>query len=152
SGPPLAVMLNNQGFGKGEFRAALGVIRLGESTFTAVAYLTAGIITTTSLNLIPQILPSVLVGVPIGAFLIRRIPTETFRRLCMSFDAWVVAFGVSSVLRDVKIVEGPSAFLFLAAVVLIDAWLLWRFFSVAPDSAESAEETVVAARAGDGLD
>lgn len=129
SGPPLAVMLNNQGFGKREFRASLGVIRLAESTFTAVAYLSAGLITTTSISLIPQIIPSVLVGVPIGAFLIRRIRTETFRRLCMSFDAWVVAFGVSSVLRDLKIVEGPSAYLFLAAVVLIDAWLLWRFFS-----------------------
>jgi uncharacterized protein len=129
SGPPLAVMLNNQGFGKREFRASLGVIRLAESTFTAVAYLSAGLITTTSISLIPQIVPSVLVGVPIGAFLIRRIRTETFRRLCMSFDAWVVAFGVSSVLRDLKIVEGPSAYLFLAAVILIDAWLLWRFFS-----------------------
>jgi len=129
SGPPLAVMLNNQGFGKREFRASLGVIRLAESTFTAVAYLSAGLITTTSISLIPQIIPSVLVGVPIGAFLIRRIRTETFRRLCMSFDAWVVAFGVSSVLRDLKIVEGPSAYLFLAVVILIDAWLLWRFFS-----------------------
>jgi uncharacterized membrane protein YfcA len=130
SGPPLAVMLKNQGYGKREFRAALGVIRLAESTFTAVAYLSAGLITTTSLMLIPQILPSVLIGVPIGAFLIRRMPTEIFRRLCMSFDAWIVGFGMSSVLRDVKIVEGPNAYLFLAAVVLIDSWLLWRFFTV----------------------
>jgi uncharacterized membrane protein YfcA len=129
SGPPLAVMLNNQGYGKHEFRAALGMIRLAESSFTAVAYLTAGLITTTSLALIPNILPSVLVGVPIGAFLIRHIRTETFRRLCMSFDAWVVAFGVSSVLRDLQILEGARAFLVLVAVVLIDAWLLWRFFS-----------------------
>jgi uncharacterized membrane protein YfcA len=132
SGPPLALMLNNQGYDKREFRAALGLIRLAESTFTAIAYLTTGLITTTSLTLIPQILPSVLVGVPIGAFLIRRIPTETFRRFCMSFDAWIVAFGVSTVLRDIKLVEGPQAFLFLAAVVVIDAWLLWRFFRVRP--------------------
>jgi uncharacterized membrane protein YfcA len=129
SGPPLAVLLNNQGFAKREFRAALGLIRLAESTFTAIAYLSVGLITTTSTALIPQILPSVLIGVPIGAQLIRHMPPETFRRLCMSFDAWVVAFGVSTVLRDVRIVEGPSAFLFLAAVILIDAWLLFRFFS-----------------------
>lgn len=129
SGPPLAVLLNNQGLAKREFRAALGVIRLAESTFTAVAYLNAGLFTMTSVNLIPFILPSVMVGVPIGAQLIRRMPAETFRRLCMSFDAWVVAFGISTALRDVKIVEGSKAFLFLAAVVLIDAWLLYRFFS-----------------------
>jgi hypothetical protein len=83
----------------------------------------------TSIALIPQILPSVLIGVPIGAFLIRHIPTETFRRICMSFDAWVVAFGVSTVVRDLKIVEGLTPFLFLEAVIVIDAWLLWRFFS-----------------------
>src|SRR2546425_1651313 len=106
SGPPLAVMLNNQGLDKREFRAALGFIRLAESTFTAVAYLTAGLFTTRSMALVPQILPSVLIGVPIGAQLIRRMRAETFRRICMSFDAWVVGFGVSTVLRDLKIVEG----------------------------------------------
>src|SRR5207253_1314049 len=33
SGPPLSVMLNNQGLAKREFRAALGLIRLAESSF-----------------------------------------------------------------------------------------------------------------------
>src|SRR6185369_7101207 len=112
SGPPLAVMLNNQGLDKRDFRAALGVIRLAESSFTVIAYLVAGLITTTSIGLIPWILPSVLIGVPIGAQLIRRMPAETFRRLCMSFDAWVVAFGVSTVFRDLKIVEGNGGYLF----------------------------------------
>jgi uncharacterized membrane protein YfcA len=129
SGPPLAVMLNNQGLAKREFRAALGFIRLAESTFTAIAYFTAGLITTQSITLIPQILPSVLIGVPIGAWLIRQMRVETFRRLCMSFDAWVVGFGVSTVLRDLKIVDGGAAYLFLLVVILIDAVLLYRFFS-----------------------
>jgi uncharacterized protein len=129
SGPPLAVMLNNQGLAKREFRAALGFIRLAESSFTAIAYLTAGLITPTSLALIPQIVPSVLIGVPIGAALIRQMHPETFRRWCMSFDAWVVGFGVSTVLRDLKVVEGANAYLFLLGVVLIDVWLLVRFFS-----------------------
>ena len=38
SGPPLAVMLSNQGLTKRDFRAALGFIRLAESSFTAIAY------------------------------------------------------------------------------------------------------------------
>jgi len=67
SGPPLAVLLNNQGLAKREFRAALGLIRLAESTFTMIAYFVAGLFTLTSIKLIPQILPSVLIGVPIGA-------------------------------------------------------------------------------------
>lgn len=129
SGPPLAVLLNNQGLAKREFRAALGFIRLAESSFTAIAYLTAGLFTTSSIALIPQILPSVLIGVPIGARLIRRMPAETFRRICMSFDAWVVGFGASTVLRDLRIVEGATAYLVLLAVILVDVWLLYRFFA-----------------------
>src|ERR1043166_2162193 len=46
SGPPLALLLNNQGLQKREFRASLGFIRLAESSFTAIAYLSAGLITT----------------------------------------------------------------------------------------------------------
>jgi uncharacterized protein len=130
SGPPLALLLNNQGLDKREFRAALGFIRLAESSFTAIAYLWAGLITRESNLLIPQILPSVLIGVPIGAALIRQMKVETFRRICMSFDAWIVGFGVSTVLRDINVVQGPAAYLFLAAVIAVDGVLLYRFFSV----------------------
>jgi uncharacterized membrane protein YfcA len=129
SGPPLAVMLNNQGFAKRDFRAALGIVRLAESTMTAAAYMWAGLFTSASIGLIPHILPSVLIGVPIGAYLIRHLRAETFRRICMSFDAWVVAFGISTLLRDLHIVAGGSAYLVMLAVGLVDAWLLYRFFS-----------------------
>src|SRR5262245_24626460 len=53
SGPPLALLFNNQGLAKGEFRAALGLIRLAESTLTASAYVVLGLYTTTSLALVP---------------------------------------------------------------------------------------------------
>ena len=111
SGPPLAIMLNNQGFVKQEFRAGLALVRLAESSFTAVAYYFAGIYTLQSFMLIPFIFPSILVGVPLGSFIIHRMPPETFRRICMSFDAWIVGFGLSSVLRDLKVIPGARAYL-----------------------------------------
>src|SRR5262245_19080897 len=129
SGPPLAIMLNNQGFAKREFRAALGFVRLAESSMTAVAYLYAGLFGVASLRLIPWIVPSVAIGVPIGAQLIRRLRPETFRRICMSFDAWVVAFGLSKLLHDMGFVETEAAYLLLLAVIILDAWLLYRFFA-----------------------
>jgi len=132
SGPPLAIMLNNQGLAKRDFRAALGVIRLAESSMTAVAYAYAGLFTVTSLGLIPWIVPSILIGVPIGAFVIQRVDPETFRRICMSFDAWVVGFGLSRLLQELMIVESNAAYLLLAAVGALDAWLLYRFFSHPP--------------------
>jgi uncharacterized membrane protein YfcA len=131
SGPPLAVALNNQGFAKQEFRASLGLIRLAESGFTAIAYATAGLLTPTSLALIPQIVPGVAIGVPVGAFLIRHVRVETFRRICMSFDAWIVAFGISTLFRTLHIIDSRAAYLIMAVVGLIDAYLLYRFFSSA---------------------
>jgi uncharacterized membrane protein YfcA len=130
SGPPLALMLNNQGLAKREFRAALGFVRLAEASFTAIAYASAGFYTRASFGLTPAIVPSMLVGVPFGAWLIRRLDAETFRRICMSFDAWVVGFGISTLLRVLHIVEGPAAFGVLAAVIVIDAVLIYRFFAV----------------------
>lgn len=141
SGPPLAVVLNNQGLAKKEFRAALGIIRLAESSMTAVAYLYAGFFTATSLALIPWIVPSILVGVPIGAFIIQRMQAETFRRICMSFDAWVVAFGISRLLNELTLVEGHAAYLVLVGVGALDCWLLYRFFSAGYDSLDLPETT-----------
>jgi uncharacterized membrane protein YfcA len=129
SGPPLAVMLSNQGLAKKDFRAALGFVRLAESSFTAVAYWYAGLYSRDSMALIPIILPSIAIGVPIGAQLIQRIRPETFRRVCMSFDAWVVGFGISTLLHELGLVKGPAAYLVLLAVIIGDAWLLYRFFT-----------------------
>jgi uncharacterized membrane protein YfcA len=129
SGPPLAVMLNNQGFVKREFRAALGLVRLAESSLTAFAYVTAGLFTSQSIGLIPWIVPSVFLGVPLGSYLIRQMRPETFRRICLSFDAWIVGFGMSKLLHDLHIIEGGRAYLFLLAVVIVDVWILYRFFA-----------------------
>ncbi|HLG60274.1 MAG TPA: sulfite exporter TauE/SafE family protein [Vicinamibacterales bacterium] len=139
SGPPLAVMLSNQGLTKKDFRAALGFIRLAESLFTGVAYAYAGLYSVESMKLIPYILPSIAIGVPIGAFLIQRIRPETFRRVCMSFDAWIVGFGLSTLLQSLELVESDLAYLVLVAVGMLDTGLLYRFFTVQLPLAKRAE-------------
>ena len=139
SGPPLAVMLTNQGLTKQDFRAGLGFIRLAESSLTAIAYYYAGLYSVESMKLIPYILPSIVIGVPIGAVLIQRIRPDTFRRICMSFDAWIVAFGLSTLLKDLQLVQSNRAYLVLAAVVALDTWLLHRFFSVQLTRVKQAE-------------
>ena len=139
SGPPLVVMLSNQGLTKRDFRAALGFIRLAESSFTAVAYAWAGLYSVESLGLVPYIVPSIAIGVPIGAALIQRIRPETFRRICMSFDAWIVGFGLSSLLKELRLVESNLAYVVLVAFAILDTWLLYRFFSVTLPRAQRAE-------------
>lgn len=129
SGPPLALMLNNQGFVREDFRASLALIRIAESTLTAIAYAFLGLYSVQTGSLVGLIAPSVIVGVPLGAYLIRRLAAETFRRICMSFDAWVVGFGFSRTLLDLGILGDPSAYVVLAAAATIDLVLLYQFFT-----------------------
>jgi uncharacterized membrane protein YfcA len=129
SGPPLAVALSNQGLAKQEFRAALGLIRLAESSMTAIAYAYAGLYSTASMALIPRIIPSLAIGVPLGAQLIRHLRPETFRRICMSFDAWVVAFGLAGLIRTLHLGGDRVAYCEFGAIVALDLWLLYRFFA-----------------------
>jgi len=128
SGPPLALLFNNQGYAKQDFRAALSVIRVTESTLTAIAYYFLGLYSLDSAQILPYIVPSVLVGIPLGTYLISQMNHETFRRLCMSFDAIVVGFGMSKVIIELKLAPSPEAFSVLFAAIAIDAYLLVRFF------------------------
>src|SRR6266498_563141 len=86
SGPPLAILFNNQGLVKREFRAGLGLIRVAESSLTAIVYYHLGLFSAESQSVLWTIVPSVLVGIPLGAYLIRRLDAEMFRRICMSFE------------------------------------------------------------------
>ena len=129
SGPPMAILFNNQGFVKNEFRAGLALIRVAESSLTAIVYYHLNLFVAESGGLLWVIVPSVLIGIPFGAFVIRRLASETFRRICMSFDAWVVGFGLSRVLIELKLADSPWAYSVLAAAIVVDAILLVLFFS-----------------------
>ena len=128
SGPPLAILFNNQGLVKNEFRAGLALVRVVESGVTAIVYWQLGLFITESQNILVLFIPSLVVGIPLGAYTIRRIDAETFRRICMSFDAWVVGFGLSRVLIELALVPSPWAYGVLALTIAIDVYLLSLFF------------------------
>lgn len=128
SGPPLALLFNNQGFVREEFRAGVALVRVVESSLTAAAYLFLGLYSSQTTQMLSLIVPSVIVGIPFGAFIIRRIEAEAFRRVCMSFDAWIVGFGLSRTLLEIGLVEGVMAYTALAAAAAVDSYLLSLFF------------------------
>jgi uncharacterized membrane protein YfcA len=140
SGPPLAILFNNQGLVKSEFRAGLALVRVAESSVTAIVYYQLGLFIAESQNILLAFVPSVMLGVPLGAYLIRRLDAETFRRISMSFDAWVVGFGFSRVLIDLNLMESPWAYGVLAVTILIDTYLLYVFFTVQKVASKRANE------------
>lgn len=129
SGPPLALLFNNQGLVKDQFRAGLALVRVAESCLTAIVYYNLGLFVAESTSLLWVLAPCAAVGIPLGAYLLQRMDAETFRRICMSFDAWVVGFGLSRVLIELNLLASPSAYSVMAAAILIDACLLYVFFS-----------------------
>lgn len=130
SGPPLALMFNNQGVDKNEFRAALGTVRVVETTATAVVYGFLGLFSAQSIHLVLPIAPAVLLGLPLGTYLIRHLPSETFRRVCMSFDAWIIGFGLARTLIELRLCGAAGAYGIWAAVILFDCYLLSRYFAI----------------------
>jgi uncharacterized protein len=135
SGPPLAILFNNQGLVKNEFRAGLALVRTVESSVTAVVYYQLGLFVAESQSTLIVLALGVVAGIPLGSYAIRRLDPETFRRICMSFDAWVVGFGLSRVLIEVKLVASPWAYSVMAITILVDCYLLYVFFTAQRDAA-----------------
>ena len=128
SGPPIAVLFNNQGLVKRDFRAGLALIRVAESTLTAIAYYQLGLFAAGSLHMIRIITPGILIGIPLGVYTIRHVDAEIFRRICMSFDSWIVGFGLSRILLELGLVQGLTAYEPLMLAVLVDSYLFYGFF------------------------
>jgi uncharacterized protein len=129
SGPPMAVLFNNQGLVKKDFRAGLALIRVAESVLTAFAYWHLGLYVAESQSILWAILPGVILGIPLGVYAIRKLDAETFRRICMSFDVWVVGFGLARVLLELNFAQGVAAYGPMLAAGLLDLYLLYVFFS-----------------------
>jgi uncharacterized protein len=128
SGPPIALFWNNQGMKKQEFKAAVAQVRIAESYLTCISYYILGLFTATTFQLFTIAAPPILLGIPIGILVVRKVPVETFRRICMAFDAGVVGFGLSQVFINLFKENPISSYSLFLAVVAIDIYLLRRYF------------------------
>jgi uncharacterized protein len=116
SGPPLALLLNNQGLAQDEFRAAISLIRVAESSFTLTAYIILGLLAMPSFNLFGLLLPAVLIGLPLGRLLLKRVSKATFGRLCMGIDAALVSIGLGVALKQLGWVDEAASYAVVAAI------------------------------------
>ena len=142
AGPPLAVMFSNQGFVKKEFRAAMSVIRLFLSGLAIVVYHSFGLYHTDSTGVLMKMIPGVIIGIPLGAYVIRHVNAETFRRICMSFDAWLVGFGLSHVVMKLSLLKSPYAYGIWMIVIMIDSVLLYKYFAHAAGATPAGGATL----------
>jgi uncharacterized membrane protein YfcA len=136
SGPPLAVFFRNQGLSKNEFRCTMSQVRVAESSLTLATYLAftelfgANLVSAPSIGLIPYLLIPVIVGVPIGTWIMTRVSRDMFTRAVMAMDGTVVSFGLSQVIIKLKWVgttAGDEIFGALVAVVAaLSAYSLYR--------------------------
>jgi uncharacterized membrane protein YfcA len=131
SGPPLAIFFRNQGLSKSHFRATMAQVRVAEPSLTLSTYvifsyfLGAGLVTAPSLSLLPFRVIPVVIGVPLGTVLLRRVSPESFRRVIMGFDGILVSYGFSRsivLMKWASTNEGYAVMLVLFVLVAAMAW------------------------------
>jgi uncharacterized protein len=127
SGPPIALFWNNQGMKKDEFRAAVAQVRIAESYLTCISYFFLGLFTFTTVQLFTIAAPPILVGIPIGMLIVRKVAVETFRRVGMAFNGGIVGFGLSQVLLTLFRAGLFLSYGFFAVVIAIDLALLYKY-------------------------
>jgi uncharacterized membrane protein YfcA len=128
SGPPIALFLNNQGLVRAEFRAAMYLVRVTESAATALVFLALGLFSAPSGQLAWRMVPSVVVGLPIGMFILRRIEPEAFRRVCMSANTLFITFGLARSLIDMGLAPAGVAYTLMMVVNAGEWVLVVRYF------------------------
>jgi len=122
SGPVLAVFFRNQGLSKNEFRCTLAQVRVAESCMTLTTYflftefLGANLISAPSLGLVPYLLIPVLIGVPLGGWVLHRVSRDVFTRFVMAMDGLVVSFGLSQVIVKLNWVGSTASDLVFGAL------------------------------------
>jgi len=129
SGPPIALFLNNQGLAQTEFRAAVYVIRVAESALTTIVYLALGLFTAPSDTLALHLLPTLVVGLPLGVVLLRRLDPESFRRISMGANAAFISFGLARTVIDHQLAPPVVAYAGMAVVAATEVVLVLRFFA-----------------------
>jgi len=127
SGPPIALFWNNQGLRQREFKAAVAQIRIAESYLTCVTYYLLGLFTASSLALFQVISPPVLIGIPVGMFVVSKVAVETFRRMAMTFDAGIVGYGLSATLPILFGISSALSDTLFVVVVVLDLNLFYRY-------------------------
>jgi uncharacterized protein len=139
SGPPIALFWNNQGLKKEEFKAAIAQVRITESYITCISYYLLGFYTAkssgwfgtvTPLQLFEVIAPPVLVGLPLGILVVKKMNVNTFPRIAMTFNALIVDYGLTRVLMLLFKLNVNIANLLFAGIAAIAVYLLYRYFNV----------------------
>jgi uncharacterized membrane protein YfcA len=128
SGPPIAIALNNERFGKKDFRAAMGIIRTVESGTTLIAYYFLGIFTFESLKLFLWITPGVVLSMAFGAFFLGKLEPTVFRRMCITLDVWIISFGLLRSVLGFNWLPNWACYFIFVFLILFDGVLLHRFF------------------------
>lgn len=126
SGPPLALIINNQGLTKEEFKFAISALRVAESITTFSGYLTLGVFSSQVLYYVAITSLAVITGMAIGVVTARIIKRkEDFRRLVMSFDSWVSGYGLSFNLG--KVIGYDVLYWPMIVVIAIDLYLISKY-------------------------
>jgi len=128
SGPPLALIINNQGLTRAEFRFNMALLRTVESLTTFSSYIALGVFSYQVIYYSLITTPSIIVGMLSGIFIAKLLNKEDFRRAVMSFDSYISGYGLSSNLMNANYLpQNLLGYFPLFLVIVLDAIILSKY-------------------------
>jgi uncharacterized membrane protein YfcA len=98
SGPLFGMYFQDRGLPKGDYRAAISLIRMVESVISVLAYLVLGLMTWTTLRAVLPVLPLVILGPWLGARLCQLFSEFAFGLVAGGFNAFAMSFALGHAL------------------------------------------------------
>ena len=105
-------------------------MRVAESVSTTLTYAVLGLFSAASRDLATQLAPSVILGLPVGMFLLRRLEPEAFRRICMGANACFIAYGLARSLLEMNLAPAVLAYGLTVVVAAGQLFLVVRFIAL----------------------
>lgn len=118
SGPLLAVLFSNNGLVRGEFRAAMAIVRSAESLAAFIGYVSSGLFAPWVVYAAAVAAPFVVLGLVLGKLIASFLDAVWFRRALLEFDLLLVGWGLSGASAALGASETFSTLLFVLVASL----------------------------------
>lgn len=98
SGPPVILMLSNEGVEKSTFRKTLATYFLALNLFSIPMFVLNGMVTTEVLSKSVILLPALIIGVLIGVGLGNKLPEKIFRKITLTL---IFLMGIMTIISSI---------------------------------------------------
>lgn len=101
SGPVLSLFFQNARTDRSSYRASVALLRVSESTLTALVYVALGLYTRDTFRVASWLAPAGFLGLMVGIQVAKVVREKAFKRFCITFNVFALGIGFARLLEAV---------------------------------------------------